>query len=127
MLVAPRPVIGEPCVGKVGDPGVDPDITGQVVQGIRLTFQFRDAPVAGQLASATDLLEARRWGLAMRLGQRLSGGVAAPLKASALDLRGGVLTLTLADGDGALYGEAVERRPKMLAASFAAQPAVLEG
>jgi exopolyphosphatase/guanosine-5'-triphosphate,3'-diphosphate pyrophosphatase len=108
--------------------GVDARGRAMMAQALFTNFGADgDAPVVGQLASATDLLEARRWGLAMRLGQRLSGGVAAPLKASALDLRDGVLTLTLADGDGALYGEAVERRHKMLAASFAAKPAVLEG
>ncbi|MFX7918400.1 hypothetical protein ABTK44_19400, partial [Acinetobacter baumannii] len=37
------------------------------------------------LASPADLARARQWGLAMRLGQRLSGGVAAPLQRSRLE------------------------------------------
>jgi exopolyphosphatase/guanosine-5'-triphosphate,3'-diphosphate pyrophosphatase len=76
------------------------------------------------LADAESLARARLWGLAIRLGQRLSGGVAAPLKRSRVALEA-TLTLTLDQKDEALYGEAVEKRHKALAAMFGKGP-VLE-
>lgn len=76
------------------------------------------------LADAESLARARLWGLAIRLGQRLSGGVAAPLKRSHVALEA-TLTLTLDQKDEALYGEAVEKRHKALAAMFGKGP-VLE-
>lgn len=72
-------------------------------------------PPVGQLAYAEDLERARLWGLAMRLGQRLSGGVAGPLTRSALRLEGEELVLQLGEDDAALYGEAVEKRHRALA------------
>lgn len=77
-----------------------------------------------RLADAESLARARLWGLAIRLGQRLSGGVAAPLKRSRVALEA-TLTLTLDQKDEALYGEAVEKRHKALAAMFGKGP-VLE-
>jgi exopolyphosphatase/guanosine-5'-triphosphate,3'-diphosphate pyrophosphatase len=85
-----------------------------------------DSPVPlERLASPEALAEAKRWGLAMRLGQRLSGGVARPLKRSRLRLEGPSLVLSLADGDEPLYGEAVEKRHRALALAMAKEP-VLE-
>ncbi len=66
-----------------------------------------------------------RWGYAMRLGQRLSGGVAGPLRTSAVALGADTLTLSLQPGDEPLYGEAVERRHKTLAAAFARKAALV--
>ncbi len=63
----------------------------------------------------------------MRLGQRLSGGVAAPLKSSSIGFGDGTVTMRLGAGDAALYGEAVERRHKNLAASFGFKAEVIEG
>lgn len=68
------------------------------------------------LAPAQDLKRAAQWGLAMRLGQRLSGGVAGPLERSKLGEDGSALTLHLAPGDIALYGEAVQKRHAALSA-----------
>ena len=68
---------------------------------------------------------ARRWGLAMRLGQRLSGGAPQALEGSTLAPDGDALTLTLTPEDAALYGEAVERRHKALAESFGRKAAVV--
>jgi exopolyphosphatase/guanosine-5'-triphosphate,3'-diphosphate pyrophosphatase len=68
-----------------------------------------------ELAPAADLKRAALWGLAMRLGQRLSGGVAGPLERSKLGEDGEVLTLHLAGPDIALYGEAVQKRHAALA------------
>jgi exopolyphosphatase/guanosine-5'-triphosphate,3'-diphosphate pyrophosphatase len=76
------------------------------------------------LAGAKPLETAMRWGLAMRLGQRLSGGVAGPLERSALALAKGKLTLALGAGDEPLYGETVERRHRALAQSMKAEPAL---
>jgi exopolyphosphatase/guanosine-5'-triphosphate,3'-diphosphate pyrophosphatase len=67
------------------------------------------APLA-MLAPADDLKCAVTWGLAMRLGQRLSGGLAGPLQRSRLSQDMAAVTLHLADPDLALYGDAVERR-----------------
>jgi exopolyphosphatase/guanosine-5'-triphosphate,3'-diphosphate pyrophosphatase len=79
----------------------------------------------GRLAGVDALETARRWGLAIRLGQRLSGGIAAPLKRSHLRIDGESLWLSLEPEDEALYGESVERRHRALAAAFARE-AVLE-
>lgn len=75
------------------------------------------APV-GQLASPEELERARLWGLAMRLGQRLSGGVAGPLRRSRVAIEGEVLQLHLGEDDAALYGEAVEKRHRALAGAL---------
>lgn len=68
------------------------------------------------LAPAPDLKRAVQWGMAMRLGQRLSGGVAGPLERSKLGEDGSALTLHLAGADIALYGEAVQKRHAALSA-----------
>ncbi len=82
----------------------------------------RSLPYPGivALCSANELQRATRWGLAIRLGQRLSGGVAAGLERSRLERRGEVLRLKLKDG--ALAGEAVERRLKTLATELGLKP-----
>lgn len=67
------------------------------------------------LASPQALARANLWGLAIRLGQRLSGGVEGPLEAGRLDLGGDTLSLVLRGRDTDLYGEAVERRLRQLA------------
>lgn len=72
-----------------------------------------------QLAEPDRLQRAKAWGLAMRLGQRLSGGIAAPLRRSRLSADDARIILDLPDGDRALYGEAVEKRHKALASAMA--------
>ena len=69
----------------------------------------------GALAPHDELARAVDWGLAMRLGQRMSGGLAGPLQRSRLSDDGKSLTLHLEGLDGALYGETVERRHGALA------------
>ena len=78
---------------------------------------FPDRDVAG-LCPADDLERAAQWGLAMRLGQRLSAGLAASLERSSLSRKGDVLRLTLRRGEEALYGETVQRRLKKLASTL---------
>ncbi|UZK69983.1 Ppx/GppA family phosphatase [Sphingomonas sp. S1-29] len=80
-----------------------------------------------RLADPDALETAMRWGLAMRLGQRLSGGVASPLHSSALVQTATALELRLEDGAGDLYGEAVERRHKALASVFDLTAACVSG
>lgn len=72
----------------------------------------------GQLAPADMLDRARLWGLAMRLGQRLSGGVAGPLRRARVGIDGEWVRLYLSDDDAALYGEAVEKRHRALAGAL---------
>jgi len=72
------------------------------------------------LCAPAEIARSTRWGLAIRLGQRLSGGVAAGLERSRLERRGDVLRLKLRDG--ALAGEAVERRLKTLAGELGLSP-----
>ena len=73
-------------------------------------------PMVRALVSPEDAAQATVWGLAMRLGQRLSGGVARPLAISRLALDDADLSLMLPKDRLALYGEAVERRHRQLAA-----------
>ena len=61
---------------------------------------------------------ATAWGYAMRLGQRLSGGVAAGLKRSRLMREGETLRLEVDAEAAPLVGEIVERRMKSLAGSL---------
>lgn len=85
---------------------------------------FESPPPVGQLASLDDLDHAKLWGLAMRLGQRLSGGVAGPLRRSALAVEEESLALRLEGDDAALYGEAVEKRHRALAGALGLTAAV---
>jgi exopolyphosphatase/guanosine-5'-triphosphate,3'-diphosphate pyrophosphatase len=75
-----------------------------------------------RLCKPEALARAAHWGLAMRLGQRLSGGVAAGLERTRLARRDGRLRLELKRADEALYGEAVERRLHTLANALGLQP-----
>jgi exopolyphosphatase/guanosine-5'-triphosphate,3'-diphosphate pyrophosphatase len=68
-----------------------------------------------QLCSDHELKRAHQWGLAMRLGQRLSGGVASVLRKSSLSVKDGVLRLSVASSEDALVGEQVKRRLARLA------------
>jgi len=74
------------------------------------------------LADWGELARAAQWGLAIRLGQRLSGGVAGPLKRSSVAIDGEGLALNLEPRDAALYGEAVAKRHKTLASAMGLKP-----
>ena len=80
--------------------------------------------IVTQLLDPDRTQRAISWGLAMRLGQRLSGGATDALEASVLALTPDLLTLHLPKRDRALYGEAVERRHKLLAAALGRKAAV---
>jgi exopolyphosphatase/guanosine-5'-triphosphate,3'-diphosphate pyrophosphatase len=75
-----------------------------------------------RLASPAELELARRWGLAMRLGQRLGGGAAEPLRRARLAQDGEMLELSLGHDDAALYGEPVQRRHRALAQALGLEP-----
>jgi len=84
-----------------------------------------DIPVPLEsLAPTDDLKRATSWGLAMRLGQRLSGGLAGPLRRSRLTDDGEVVTLHVSPDDLALYGETVERRHAALCTALGRKPIV---
>lgn len=78
-----------------------------------------------RLAPAPALAAAHRWGLAMRLGQRLSGGVAAPLQRTTLRRQGGRVELVTPTADTALYGEAVQKRHRALATALGGEAALV--
>jgi len=76
-----------------------------------------DAPIMAtlaQLAPPALLAQARVWGLALRLGQRLTGGTAAGLAVSRLERDGTGLCLRLGQAHADLAGDAVQRRLKLL-------------
>jgi exopolyphosphatase / guanosine-5'-triphosphate,3'-diphosphate pyrophosphatase len=94
------------------------DAAGRAMLGQALFTHFGGegvCPIVNQLIGYDLAARAMRWGYAMRLGQRLSGGVSEPLEASSLAFDNGAILLTLRGEDAALYGEAVERRHKILA------------
>jgi exopolyphosphatase/guanosine-5'-triphosphate,3'-diphosphate pyrophosphatase len=72
-------------------------------------------PEIAALATPGELKRATAWGYAMRLAQRLSGGVAAGLKHSRLVRDGETLRLEVDEANHPLIGEIVERRLKSLA------------
>lgn len=101
--------------------GVDASERVMMAQALFSNFgggrNLPDPAIAG-LCSAQEIERASLWGLAMRLGQRLSGGLALSLERSTLSRKGEILRLTLQKGEEALYGETVERRLKKLAGAL---------
>ena len=93
--------------------------SGRVVMAQALSANFgRDRlpdPRLAQLCKEDQLKRAHCWGVAMRLGQRLSGGVGAVLKRTSLSRAGGAVQLHVRRGEEALVGDAVERRLLRLA------------
>ncbi len=78
-----------------------------------------------RLATPAQLAQARAWGLALRLGQRLTGGTATALTASRLGRDGDQVVLRLDARHGALFGDAVLRRLKLLGIAMALEPRVV--
>jgi exopolyphosphatase / guanosine-5'-triphosphate,3'-diphosphate pyrophosphatase len=75
-----------------------------------------------RLADAAAIRRAWLWGLALRLGQRLTGGTAVALAGSRLYRQDGDLVLTLAPDHADLYGDAVARRLRSLAQAMDLAP-----
>ncbi len=85
-------------------------------------------PVLAQLsllAPAPQLARARAWGLALRLGQRLTGGTAAALVASRLVREGDNVVLRLDARHNSLFGDAVLRRLKLVGGALGLHPMVV--
>lgn len=105
--------------------GIDAAGRAVLAQALHTALGGGEAPdVFARLADAADLARATRWGLAIRLGQRLSGGVAAPLKRSRLAIDRKNLWLVLDPREADLYGEAVEKRHKALAEAMSREAAL---
>jgi exopolyphosphatase/guanosine-5'-triphosphate,3'-diphosphate pyrophosphatase len=99
------------------------DAPGRVMLAQALFATFgggADLPYAqvAALCGDAELKRARQWGLAIRLAQRLSAGVAEPLTRSSLSIEGERIVLWLPDDDAPLFGETVERRLKTLAGAI---------
>ncbi len=97
--------------------GIDAEERAMLAQALYSNFGGGSTIPAeiADMAPQDMLRRATLWGLAIRLGQRLSGGVEGPLYAARLEIENGTLTLRLVDKDVDLYGEAVERRLRHLA------------
>ena len=97
-------------------PAIDARGRAMIAHALYVNFggTGREAVIT-RLCRPEDIALAERWGLALRLGQRLSGGIGRPLQATRLWVDGATLKLTIPQDDAALYGEIVERRLKMLA------------
>jgi exopolyphosphatase/guanosine-5'-triphosphate,3'-diphosphate pyrophosphatase len=106
---------------------VDP--WGRVIMAQALAANFgRDRlpdPRLVQLCREHQLKRAHCWGAAMRLGQRLSGGVGSVLKRTSLADLNGVVQLTVRRGEEALVGDQVRRRLTRLAELLDREAAVL--
>jgi exopolyphosphatase/guanosine-5'-triphosphate,3'-diphosphate pyrophosphatase len=72
----------------------------------------------GRVAGPQALSDAFTWGLALRLGQRLCGGVTSALEDSALVRDGDSVVLRLHERSAALYAPSVAKRLRALAAAF---------
>ncbi|PTQ10164.1 exopolyphosphatase [Sphingomonas oleivorans] len=105
------------------------DAAGRAMMGRALWISFggNSGPleIVDSLCTPEERARADRWGYAMRLGQRLSGGVAEALTAARLSIDASGVMLHLAEEDVALYGEAVERRHKTLANAFGRRPVLM--
>ena len=103
--------------------------TGRVIMAQALSANFgRDRlPNArlAQLCKDEQLRRAHCWGQAMRLGQRLSGGVGSVLKRTRLADVNGAVQLTVRRGEEALIGDQVQRRLVRLAELLGREPVVV--
>ncbi len=87
----------------------------------------QNAPVLALLARLAPpalLARARAWGLALRLGQRLTGGTALALTASRLKNINGAVVLEIDSDHAGLLGETVQRRLKMLGQTLGLDPQI---
>ena len=99
--------------------GIDPRGRGMMAHALWVSFGGPGCvPVISSICSESEILTAERWGHALRLGQRFSGGVADALVSSRLALTGKAVELHVEPANLILYGEPVERRHKTLATSF---------
>jgi exopolyphosphatase/guanosine-5'-triphosphate,3'-diphosphate pyrophosphatase len=76
----------------------------------------------GALVEERVLEHADRWGRAIRLAQRISGGTASLLKRTAVSVTDGQLLLSLKRNDEALYSDTVAKRFRQLAWALDLEP-----
>jgi exopolyphosphatase/guanosine-5'-triphosphate,3'-diphosphate pyrophosphatase len=76
------------------------------------------------LCKDDQLRRAHCWGVAMRLGQRLSGGVGSVLKRTSLVRSNGAVQLIVRRGEEALIGDQVERRFVRLGEALGLSPII---
>jgi exopolyphosphatase/guanosine-5'-triphosphate,3'-diphosphate pyrophosphatase len=104
------------------------DPVGRVIMAQALSANFGRERLPDrrleQLCKEEQLRRAHCWGLAMRLGQRLSGGVGSVLKCTGLSVVRGGLELSVSRGEEALIGDAVERRLVRLAEMLGLEPVI---
>jgi len=81
--------------------------------------------VIDKLCREDEIILAEHWGLALRLGQRLSGGLSRPLETTRLWSDELHVFLSISAGDHALYGETVDRRLKTLAQAMGKSAALI--
>jgi exopolyphosphatase/guanosine-5'-triphosphate,3'-diphosphate pyrophosphatase len=101
---------------------------GRVIMAQALSANFgRDRLPDGRLAELCkdgQLRRAHCWGEAMRLGQRLSGGLGTVLERTRLGAGDGFIELSVPRGEEALVGDAVERRFVRLAELLGCEPVI---
>jgi exopolyphosphatase/guanosine-5'-triphosphate,3'-diphosphate pyrophosphatase len=104
---------------------------GRVIMAQALAANFgRDRlpdPRLTTLCKDDQLERAHGWGLAMRLGQRLSGGVGSVLKRTRLSADDGVVRLHVRRSEQALISDAIERRLARLAEALGRLPEIVPG
>jgi exopolyphosphatase/guanosine-5'-triphosphate,3'-diphosphate pyrophosphatase len=88
--------------------------------------KLADVAVAG-LCTPDRLRHAHIWGVAMRLGQRLSGGVGAVLERTALRLTDGEVQLVTSRKEQGLVTGIVSRRLSRLAQELGLRPVCATG
>jgi exopolyphosphatase/guanosine-5'-triphosphate,3'-diphosphate pyrophosphatase len=106
--------------------GIDAD--GRAILGRVLCSAFGGDGIyddkVGELVEARVLDHADRWGRAIRLAQRLSGGTASLLRRTEIAPHDDRLVLTLRKGDEALYSDTVAKRFRQLGSVLDLSPVV---
>ena len=77
-----------------------------------------------QILSKDERQRAHRLGLALRMGQRFTGGTVEPLKYSSLSLNTSTLALHVPQNQAHMAGSVVKKRLKALAAVFGKEPEI---
>jgi exopolyphosphatase/guanosine-5'-triphosphate,3'-diphosphate pyrophosphatase len=107
---------------------IDPEGRIILAQALSSTFgRERLKPTLEQLCAPDRLRRAHCWGVAMRLGQRLSGGVGSVLKRTNLSVTNGAIQLHVRRGEEALVGDQVMRRLLRLGEALGIEAAVVSG
>ena len=96
---------------------LDRDGRVMIAQALSASFGREGLPsdTLNSLCSSADLDLARQWGLAMRLGQKLSGGVGSALQLAQLGRIDGTIELSTTSANAALVGPAVRKRLEKVA------------